>query len=178
VTGRSTIRALLSLGLLAGCAHLQEERHEQEMREVRVAAYTGLLRGMEMPSTGTPPVYCLAYVHILGDDPPTWEVVDEDPEGLAALAPLHLPVAPASACDGQRGLGAEEGDRTVRVTIELIERPEPSVAVVRFGVWTRPGTGPSGSPRGKGWAVRLARVEGTWQTRGRERTWSRPLSSE
>jgi hypothetical protein len=147
------------------------------MREVRVAAYTGLLGGMEAPSTGTPPVYCLAQVRILSDDLPTWEVVDEDPEGLAALAPLHVAVAPASACDDRRGLGAEEVGSRVWVTIELIERPEPSLAVVNFGVWTK-GTGPSGRVHGEGWTVRLARVEGTWQTRGREGTWSRSPSSE
>ncbi len=140
---------------------------------MRVAAYTGLLRGMEMPSNGTPLLYCLGYVRILGDDPPTWEVADEDPEGLAALAPLQVRVAAASACDRQRGLGADAVDRTVRVTIELVERPEPSTAVVRLGVWRKQGTEPSGSARGEGWAVRLARVAGTWQASGRERTWSR-----
>ena len=159
------------------CAHLDEraEREQREMRSLRVAADGELVRFQEARSNAAPAVYCLGWVRILGEEPPIWEVADEDPEGVAAVASLHAVVVPASACDVQRVLGPDEARvaRTVRMTVERIDLPEPTRAVVRVAVWTREGTAPSTSARGEGWAVRLVRVAGRWDVEGRERTWTR-----
>ncbi len=145
------------------------------MRSLRVAADGELIRAREAHSDGTTVVYCLGYVRILGEEPPIWEVADEDPEGVASLASLHAPVAPASACDGQESLPPDEARvaRTVRMTVERIDLPQPTAAVVRVAVWTREGTAPGTTARGEGWAVRLALVAGSWEVGSRERTWTR-----
>ncbi len=149
------------------------------MRALRVAAVRELVRDQETRSSGAPLVYCLGYVRILGEDPPIWEVADEDPEGLAALASLHAPVAPASTCDTHPVLGPDGRPvaRSVRLTVERIDILEPTVAVVRVAVWTKDRTAPATRARGQGWAVRLVRVTGGWEVESRERTWTGEYSS-
>ncbi len=163
--------ALLCCALL-GCAHLdaRAEQEERTLREIRVAADAEVVAGPARPAGPAPALYCLGHVRILGEDPPIWEVADEDPAGLAMLSALRAPVAPASACGDARAADGGPGPRTVRVTVEQVDRPDPSTAVVRVGVWPRD---PPAAARGEGWTFRMRRAAAAWEVMERERTWSR-----
>jgi hypothetical protein len=158
--------------LLVSCVHVseREQQEQRELRDIRVAAFADLVES----ASPAPVLSCLGYVRILGEDPPIWEVADEDPAGVAVLAEHHAPVAPFSACDGEHPSGPDGGSnaRTVRIVIDRVDRPDPSAAVVRAGVWSRD-RGSTTAARGEGWRLGLARVSGAWQVTERERTWSR-----
>ncbi|HTS79540.1 MAG TPA: hypothetical protein VMH40_02980 [Myxococcaceae bacterium] len=164
--------AFLSLGLLTHCAH-GAAAQEREEREIRLAAETQLVRDLTSHSPGMSLVYCLGYVRILGEEPPIWELADEAPEVLAAVAALQVTVAPASRC-ARSPAAPPDGpplDGAVHLTVERLDRPDPDTAVVRVALWRTQGTGPSRGGRGEGRSVRLARVAGAWEVTGRERTW-------
>ena len=166
-----SMTALLTCALLAGCAHLSElEQQEQRtLQDIRVAAYADVLGQVRKPTDGVLRS-CLRYVHVLGDDPPTWEVLEEDPAAVARVAAAQAPVTLLRSCEEQSGPGAVSDLEApaVRITIVRVDRLDPSLAVVRVDLWPgerRPPSGPS-----EIWTLRIARVAGGWDVTERRRT--------